>query len=164
MGAAPNVRANSLPAALAVVLLAGCAASPPLHRAPDARDLFTKAAIAMLKQPYRFGGNAPGGFDCSGLAQYAAAQAGLLLPRTTHEQQSSGSPVKFADMQTGDLVFFHLPPRDSLHVGIFLGDSRFIHAPSAGGHVRIDRVDAKPYSAGFQSARRVFASPEQSSQ
>jgi cell wall-associated NlpC family hydrolase len=159
---APTVRAINLSAVLAAALLAGCAAKPSLRPPPpDPRDLFAAAAIAMLDQPYRYGGATPGGFDCSGLAQYAAAQAGLMLPRTTREQQNTGASVKFQDMQKGDLIFFHLPPGDSLHVGIFLGDTRFIHAPSSGGHVRIDRADAKPYMAGFLGARRIFANPEE---
>jgi murein DD-endopeptidase len=157
MRTAPAVCANNLPAALAVMFLAGCAAKPALRLPPpEPRELFTAAAIAMLDQPYRYGGSAPGGFDCSGLAQYAAAQAGLVLPRTTREQQNAGTGVKFGDLQRGDLIFFQLPPGNSLHVGIFLGESRFIHAPSSGGHVRIDRVDAKPYPAAFLRARRIF--------
>jgi cell wall-associated NlpC family hydrolase len=112
-------------------------------------------ATGMLGQPYRFGGAAPGGFDCSGLVVYAAGAAGLSLPRTAQEQLHSGVAVKRAELQAGDLVFLHLK-RKELHVGIALDQARFIHAPSSGGHVRVDSLAAPPYAGGFLTARRVL--------
>jgi len=113
------------------------------------------SATAMLGQPYRWGGAAPGGFDCSGLVYYAAAGAGVRVPRTAAEQYDFGQPVKRAELRAGDLVFMHLAHKE-LHVAIALDARRFIHAPSSGGQVRIDSLDAKPYSAGYIGARRIL--------
>jgi cell wall-associated NlpC family hydrolase len=117
-----------------------------------------ETAMSMLGQPYRFGGAAPGGFDCSGLVAYAAAGAGIRVPRTAHEQLGAGMPVPRGDLHAGDLVFMHLAHKE-LHVGIAIGDERFIHAPAAGGHVRIDSLKGQPYTRGFLTARRVIAAP-----
>jgi cell wall-associated NlpC family hydrolase len=116
--------------------------------------LIVDSATAMLGQPYRYGGAAPGGFDCSGLVVYATGGAGLRLPRTAVEQLHAGTPIARRDLQAGDLVFMHLA-RKELHVGIAIGDDRFVHAPSRGGYVRIDSLKARPYAHGFLTARRV---------
>lgn len=112
-------------------------------------------ALAMLGQPYRWGGASPGGFDCSGLVFFAAAGAGVHLPRTAAEQRQMGSSVALKHLEPGDLIFMHLSHKE-LHVGIALDNSRFIHAPSSGGRVRIDSIAAAPYSAGFIGARRII--------
>jgi cell wall-associated NlpC family hydrolase len=116
--------------------------------------LMIRGATAMLGQPYRFGGAAPGGFDCSGLVEYSAESAGIHLPRTAHEQLRVGRPVARSALEPGDLVFMRLAHKD-LHVGIVLDGERFIHAPASGGRVRIDSLGQAPYSSGFVSARRV---------
>ena len=113
------------------------------------------AASSMLGQPYRFGGAAPGGFDCSGLVVYAAAGAGIHVPRTAHEQLSFGQPIARGEVQAGDLIFMHLAHKE-LHVGIAIDGARFIHAPSTGGHVRIDSLAAPLYARGYLGARRIF--------
>ena len=112
-------------------------------------------AKSMLGQPYRWGGAAPGGFDCSGLVAYAAERAGVPMPRTAHEQLHAGTPIARREVREGDLVFMHLAHKE-LHVGIAIDDERFIHAPSVGGHVRIDSLAAPPYASGFMSARRII--------
>jgi cell wall-associated NlpC family hydrolase len=115
-------------------------------------------ALSMLGQPYRYGGNAPGGFDCSGLVQYAANGAGIRVPRTAREQLRAGLAVSRGDLRPGDLIFMHLEHKE-LHVGMVIDDRNFVHAPSAGGQVRIDRLSAPPYEKGFLSARRIVAGP-----
>ncbi len=115
-------------------------------------------AMSMLNQPYRYGGAAPGGFDCSGLVAYAAGGAGIRVPRTAHEQLASGMPIARGELQAGDLVFMRLAHKE-LHVGIALDKARFVHAPSAGGRVRIDSLDESPYARGFLKARRLVAVP-----
>lgn len=156
------------------MLLAACASAP---RAPtshaatpsrqtgapaavDPRVLMIDSATSMLGQPYRWGGTAPGGFDCSGLVVYAAAGAGVRVPRTTHEQVNYGLPIARGSILSGDLVFMHLSHKE-LHVGIALNGQRFIHAPSSGGHVRIDSLDAEPYAGAYLSARRIIPLPPQ---
>jgi murein DD-endopeptidase len=113
------------------------------------------SAAGMLGQPYRYGGAAPGGFDCSGLVEYAAGSVGIHLPRTTWEQMHAGAPIARSELKAGDLVFMNLAHR-RLHVGIAIDGERFIHAPATGGRVRIDSLAAPPYSTGFVKARRVI--------
>ena len=111
----------------------------------------------MIGQPYRFGGSAPGGFDCSGLVFYSAANAGIVVPRTAAEQMEFGQPVARGELQPGDLVFMHLSSKE-LHVAIALDRQLFVHAPSSGGRVRVDSLLALPYAKGFIGARRVVSS------
>jgi cell wall-associated NlpC family hydrolase len=125
---------------------------------PDTRALLINSATSMLGQPYRFGGDTPGGFDCSGLVAFAAAGAGIRIPRTAAEQLQYGSPIARGEMQAGDLIFMHLSKKE-LHVAIALDGEHFIHAPSSGGFVRIDSLEALPYSRGFIGARRIIPAP-----
>ena len=122
---------------------------------PDPRAIMVDHAKAMIGQPYRWGGAAPGGFDCSGLVAYAAEHAGVPMPRTAHEQLHTGMPIARSQVHEGDLVFMHLAHKE-LHVGIAIDDERFIHAPSTGGRVRIDSLAAPPYASSFMSARRII--------
>jgi cell wall-associated NlpC family hydrolase len=116
------------------------------------------SATSMIGQPYRYGGAAPGGFDCSGLVSYAAASAGIRIPRTAAEQMQAGQPVARRDLQAGDLIFMHLSGKE-LHVAIALDRQLFVHAPSSRGKVRIDSLLAPPYAAAFIGARRVVSLP-----
>jgi cell wall-associated NlpC family hydrolase len=130
-------------------------AAPPVSQPPaDSRTRIVAGARAMLGQPYRYGGAAPGGFDCSGLVVYAMGGAGIRVPRTAQEQLHAGAPIERRALRAGDLVFMHLARKD-LHVGIALDNERFVHAPSAGGYVRIDSLAAPPYARAFLAARRV---------
>jgi cell wall-associated NlpC family hydrolase len=135
------------------------AASPPPYPSPsaprDPRAVMVDRAMSMLGQPYRFGGAAPGGFDCSGLVAYAANGAGIRVPRTAAEQMVIGTPVARREVQAGDLVFMHLAHKE-LHVGIAIDDALFVHAPSSGGRVRIDSLTAGPYARGYLRARRII--------
>jgi murein DD-endopeptidase len=135
--------------------------APPTESAaeqkPSSTQLMIDSATSMIGQPYRFGGAAPGGFDCSGLVVYAAANAGIRVPRTAAEQLRFGAPVKRAELQAGDLVFMHLSSKE-LHVAIALDRQLFVHAPSSGGRVRVDSLLAQPYANAFIAARRVVSS------
>jgi cell wall-associated NlpC family hydrolase len=129
--------------------------APPLSMPPgDSRTRIVDGARAMLGQPYRWGGAAPGGFDCSGLVVYAMGGAGFQLPRTAREQMHAGAPIARRALQPGDLVFLHLAHKD-LHVGIAIDNERFVHAPATGGYVRIDSLAAPPYTTAFLAARRI---------
>lgn len=124
---------------------------------PTMAERAVKHALAVIGSPYRFGGTSPAGFDCSGLVRYSFALAGLELPRDTREQRRS-SRVLGRDEQprTGDLLFFKRGRRDNnLHVGIYLGEGRFVHSPSRGGAVRIERLDDAHWRRTFIDARRV---------
>lgn len=116
-----------------------------------------ETALALIGVRYRFGGSSPvTGFDCSGLVTYVFRETlGLKLPRTAAQIASVGLPVAREDLQPGDLVFFNTRgPRHS-HVGIYLGDARFVHAPSARTRVRVDRLDDPSYRDRFDGARRI---------
>jgi len=122
------------------------------------RTEMVRLALSMRGQPYRYGGAAPGGFDCSGLVHYAASGAGIHVPRTARQQMRAGLAVSRDDLRAGDLVFMHLAHKE-LHVGIVIDDQDFVHAPSAGGYVRVDRLSAPLYEKGFLRARRIVAGP-----
>ncbi len=150
--AAGRSRTASLLAVLAVlvaVLLAGCAGAPTSGGAPgrptltseQAEDI-TIHALGLVGTPYRYGGNTPaGGFDCSGLIGYVyRSRAGVAPPRTVAALAGFGAPVGRGALRSGDLVLFG--GAHPTHAGIYVGDGRFVHAPSTGGTVRLDRMDA----------------------
>lgn len=117
------------------------------------RGLLVATALSMRGHPYRYGGSDPSGFDCSGLVAYAARGAGISVPRTAADQWQTGVAVDREALQAGDLVFMRL--EKELHVGIMTGPDVFVHAPSSGGHVRVDLLDARPYREGFIGGRRI---------
>lgn len=101
-------------------------------------------AQGMTGVPYRYGGHSPHGFDCSGLVFYAYQKAGIPLPRTSREQLHASRPLALEQALPGDLVFFNTREKMS-HVGIYLGERRFVHAPSTGKTVVIERLDQDYY-------------------
>jgi len=114
------------------------------------------AAVArqMIGVPYKWGGSTPRGFDCSGLVQYSYKMAGLRAPRTSKAQYSSSERLRLKDAREGDLVFFNFD-RGISHVGIYLGDGRFVHAPSRGKRVEVASLTQPPYSDHFVAAGRI---------
>ena len=111
-------------------------------------------AKTMIGTPYKWGGSTPGGFDCSGLVQYSYNKAGLSVPRTSRDQYSASRHISLRQARTGDLVFFRFDGRIS-HVGIYLGDGRFVHAPSSGKQVEVASLRQPPYSNAFATAGRI---------
>ena len=105
-------------------------------------------AMKYLGVPYVWGGTTPYGFDCSGLVQYVYAENGISIPRVTYTQQAAATPVSFDDLQPGDLVFWGY---SAYHVGIYIGNGQYIHAPSPGQSVCIQSYSAYP----FTSAGRI---------
>jgi murein DD-endopeptidase len=152
-----------LPAAglAAAALLAGCAGSPPAPEQPTVRASDAVAAKAtvyareMLGKPYKFAGDTPAGFDCSGLVKYSYGRAGIALPRDTQAQRRASVLVPVRRLRKGDLLFFDQDGKKSSHVGMYIGNSRFIHAPSSGGKVRTDSLDAAFWKKHFVEARRI---------
>jgi cell wall-associated NlpC family hydrolase len=130
------------------VLTAAATYAAPLATPPDAAAAKAiQYALAQLGVPYRWGGDGPGGFDCSGLTQAAYAAAGVAIPRTSEQQWLALPHVPLKDALPGDLVFFNpgeFIPGLPGHVGIYLGNGQFIDAPHAGATVRIDTLASYP--------------------
>lgn len=122
-------------------------------------------AVSMLGIHYKYGGTSPeNGMDCSGLVRYVFKEAwGTNLPRTSAEISHVGQRVNPNDLQPGDLVFYNTLRRGFSHVGIYLGDNKFIHSPSAGGQVRIESMDLSYWKRRFNGARRIDGPDGQSS-
>lgn len=112
-------------------------------------------AVSMVGAPYRYGGSAPSGFDCSGLVQYSYSRAGVRLPRSTDGLLRSTRPISQNSLRRGDLVFFHQQGKRSSHVGIYLGNDKFVHAPSSGKVVHISTLGDRYWQRHFAGARRV---------
>jgi hypothetical protein len=112
--------------------------------APATASAVVSAALSQLRIPYAWGAESPGkGFDCSGLVQWAYAQAGIHLPRTSEEQYAATTPVPVGNAKAGDLVFSEMGAQGQSgpgHVGIYLGGGRYIDAPYTGVDVRIDNT------------------------
>ncbi len=115
-------------------------------------------AMSLIGNRYQRGGSSETtGFDCSGLVQKVYRDAiGLSLPRTAREMASLGERVNQSELQPGDLVFFNTVRRTFSHVGIYLGENRFLHSPSVGGQVRIDSMSESYWSRHYNGARRVL--------
>ena len=114
-------------------------------------------AVGMLGIRYQRGGTTPeNGLDCSGLVRYVFKEAwGTTLPRTAAEISTLGEHIDRAHLQPGDLVFYNTLRRGFSHVGIYLGDNRFIHSPSSGGEVRIENMGLAYWKKRFNGARRM---------
>ena len=109
----------------------------------------------QVGKPYSWGSTGPERFDCSGLAMYVYRQLGIALPRVSLEQASTGVHIERSDLKPGDLVFFSLR-RAFDHVGIFLGNNRFVHAPRRHEPVRVDNLDDAWWNRAYRGARRVL--------
>ena len=141
---------------LAVALLAAGCASDPVTDTPARAAALSASEIAatMVGKPYRYGGNSPRGFDCSGLVYYSYRRAGLDVPRSTHSQRERSQKVALTRLTRGDLLFFNQEGKRSSHVGIYLGNDRFVHAPSSGKQVRIDSFSDSYWRKHLVDARR----------
>jgi peptidoglycan DL-endopeptidase LytE len=139
------------------------AASPDVAASPDAskanesiKDRLLRVAQRMLDVPYRFGGTTLWGLDCSGFVQKAFAFLDLGLPRTAREQFREGAMVAKADLSPGDLVFFRTYAKYPSHVGIYLGDNRFVHASSRERKVTVDSLDTPYFVKRYIGAKRLL--------
>lgn len=132
-------------------------AIPPVTQPRAERSEALLQALLALGLDYRYGGNSPvTGFDCSGLVAHVYREAwGIRLPHSALAQSESGVPVSLAELQAGDLVFYDTLNRPYSHVGIYLGDGRFVHAPKSGARVRVELLKSAYWSQRFNGARRI---------
>ncbi len=157
-------------AAAVWAMLAGCAGPGRQHGGaafrqaivvdPAQRTEVVLTAMALLESPYRYGGTHPGkGFDCSGLVAYVFGNAASQpLPHNTAQIAELSRPISKRQLKAGDFVFFNTLNRPFSHMGIYIGDERFINAPSSGGQVRIDSLRNPYFAKRFESARTLFGS------
>lgn len=131
-------------------------AASPAPSSPQRSEALLQALLA-LGLDYRYGGNSPvTGFDCSGLVAHVYLEAwNIRLPRNTSAQSKAGMPVSLAELQAGDLVFYDTLKRPYSHVGIYLGDGKFVHAPKTGAQVRVESLKSAYWSQRFNGARRI---------
>ena len=115
----------------------------------------SRIAESMIGQPYQFGGHAPGGFDCSGLVWYSYKKAGVATARTTRDLMKQTKKISRKKLRAGDLVFFK-GWISTGHVGMYLGQGVFVHAPSSGKKVKISRLDSGYWLKHFKSAGRII--------
>jgi cell wall-associated NlpC family hydrolase len=166
-----RIRIGALAACLCLSGVAAAAESAPADTSTaltKLQNLTSRAselaihAMGMIGIRYKLGGNVPeSGLDCSGLVRYLFKEVwGADLPRTSEEISQLGQSVDTQNLQPGDLVFYNTLRRSFSHVGIYLGDNKFIHAPSAGGKVRIESMDLSYWKKRFNGARRINE-PEQ---
>lgn len=144
---------------LFLVVLSGCSANPyQLQDVSSAeRKKIVNIANNMLGISYRYGGKSPKkGFDCSGLVYYTHKQAGIRVPRTTREQFRAVKQISYRSLKAGDLVFFNTKGYGIVsHVGIYIGDGKFIHAPSSGKRVSVANMKDRYWKHHYSGAGRL---------
>lgn len=161
--------------AATLVALQACSSSPPRRpraaRQPDLEEPdddvgaagpgseIVMQALANVGKPYRWGGSRPNeGFDCSGLVAHVFDDAlGMKLPRTSVQMSTRGTRIERTGLSAGDLVFFNTSRSAYSHVGIYIGRGRFVHAPSSGSLVRVERMTNPYWSSRYNGARRLVA-------
>jgi len=147
---------------LSVLLLGACASTKdnvPSHQAdsPTTVRKLTTYAYQLIGIPYKYGGHSPKtGFDCSGFVDYVFRNsAHISLPHNSQKISRHGLPVKSSQLREGDLVFYDTNNWAYSHVGIYLGNDRFIHAPSSGGSVRTENMREDYWEKHYNGARRI---------
>jgi cell wall-associated NlpC family hydrolase len=136
---------------------AGSVATTKVENAATAAGEIVVSAMGFLGLPYKRGGNSfDTGFDCSGFVKALYAQTlGKVLPRTSAEQAAQTTTIEKTELQPGDLVFFNTMRRAFSHVGIYIGEGKFIHSPKPGAQVRIENMNAGYWDKRYDGARRV---------
>ncbi|TMG79333.1 MAG: NlpC/P60 family protein [Betaproteobacteria bacterium] len=145
-----------------ILVLSGCGFAPARDpsSAPARSPEMVFQALAAAGVPYRRGGESPEtGFDCSGLVAHVYREAfGIQLPHNARAQSRVGRRVSLDQLEAGDLVFYNTERRPYSHVGIYLGDDRFIHAPRPGAAVRVENMRTDYWVRRFDGARRISLS------
>lgn len=153
---------------LMMLLLASCASTPAPRvdnpwdgsggvTAVRARgEAIADFALSLRGTPYRYGGASRDGFDCSGLVFYTHRNFGVAVPRTSRDQANQAPSIARRKLRRGDLVFFRIGSRKVNHVGVYIGDDRFVHAPGSGKPVTVNSLDDEFYARKFVAAGRFW--------
>lgn len=149
---------------MVLAVLAGCGgpprsresgSQPRLPGPPGTGRLVAEHALSYVGTPYRYGGADRGGIDCSGLVYRIFLDLGYALPRTAAEQSRYGKPVSWRELLAGDLVFFRTSGSKPSHVGVYIANGQFVHAPGSGDRVKVSRLDSSYFRKRFVLARRM---------
>ncbi len=146
------------------IILTSCV--PPqwqYRNIPLKRKQIINTATQYIGTPYRHGGSTPSGFDCSGYVYYVYNKNGIRISRSTAQQYAQGQKIPYTMAQPGDLLFFRIHNSQVSHVGIFIGNNTFIHAPSSGKHVRYDSINNPYWKKRFCGAVTYFTIVPQNS-
>jgi len=141
------------------ILISACSSSPPMTSgtAPQSGARAAFYATKLVGARYHYGGNNPSrGFDCSGLVQYSYKLAGIRIPRSTQYQYQRSHYINRSQLRKGDLLFFNQEGKRFSHVGIYIGDNKFVHAPSTGKRVRVSTISNPYWSRHLASTRRLY--------
>lgn len=158
MIAQPGRQIRILALLITLLAMAACGSSTPAVKDSKASLPGHQAALIALEQvgsPYRYGGSTPAGFDCSGLVHYSYKSAGVTVPRSTSQLWSAARTVEREDLQAGDLLFFSIEGKMQ-HVGLYLGEERFVHAPQSGRSVSVASLDSPFYQSALLRAGRIY--------
>jgi cell wall-associated NlpC family hydrolase len=134
--------------------------SAPVIQEDTALNDLAFYALSLAGTPYRYGGNSPEtGFDCSGFVRHVFhSTLGIELPRSSREINELGEKITANELRPGDLVFYNTLRRAFSHVGIYLGEGRFVHSPSSGGGIRVEDMNQGYWQKRFNGARRIISS------
>lgn len=142
---------------IAVLWLAGCASTPPVPSPVHdfaTRETVLEDALGQIGRPYVYGGADANGFDCSGLTSHVYNEVGIHLPRTAAAQLDTGLRIPFSSAAPGDLVFYRF--NGGLHVTIYVGDGKVVHAPATGQTVHVSNVDTAYWHRHYVATVRVL--------
>lgn len=151
---------NKLPILFLLVLLTACGSVPTRQdsaRNERMNDL-VMYAMSLAETPYQYGGNSErSGFDCSGYVGHVYREVlDIKLPRTTKGLSGVGQPLRQSELRPGDLVFFNTQRRPFSHVGIYVGERKFVHSPKTGSRIRVENMELYYWKSRYNGARRIY--------
>jgi len=145
---------------LLALLLVGCSSPAPRsdNASDDRMNDLVMYVMSLADTPYRYGGNsADSGFDCSGFVGHVYRhELDISLPRTSREISRVGEPIEQSELRPGDLVFYNTLRQPFSHVGIYVGDGKFVHSPKRGDRIRVEPMHYTYWKSRFNGARRLY--------
>ncbi len=150
---------NKFPLLLTLALLTACGSPPARQDAArnERMNDLVMYAISLAETPYQYGGSSErSGFDCSGYVGHVYREVlDIKLPRTTKALSGVGEPLRQSELRPGDLVFFNTQRRPFSHVGIYVGERKFVHSPKTGSRIRVENMELDYWKSRYNGARRV---------